>query len=63
MAVFLGANRPYLQVFLLVHALNALVGQGEHLQGLGVERHLHRHKVAKYFLETKKKKRQIEYFK
>lgn len=50
------APSAYLEVFFFVHVLNALVGQGEHLEGLSVERHLHRHKVAKYFLEAKMNK-------
>ena len=41
---------PYLQVLILIHTLDALVGRRVHLQGLGVERHLNRHKLTKDLL-------------
>lgn len=47
---WLPLSTAYLQVLLLVHTLNALVGQGVHLQGFGMERHLHCHKLTKDFL-------------
>lgn len=66
MSIWLRPRRrasTYLQVLLLVHTLNALVGQGVHLQSLGVEWHFHCHKLTKDFLEWEKTRiSNTEYF-
>ena len=49
-------SSAHLQVFVLIHHLNVLEGCGVNLQCLGVERHLHGHKLAEDLLQERSEK-------